>query len=94
MMALILRAPLWIVVSWRFKPDTDRGEVPVLTGTPYTDAYRYLDWLLIAPPLLIEFVLACKLSPEYCKQKATALGVASSLMTCTGYPGELIVEGD
>merc|ERR1711981_70971 len=37
---------------------------PKLTGIPFNDAYRYMDWLLTVPLLLIEIVLTMKLSPE------------------------------
>merc|ERR1711959_499619 len=37
---------------------------PKLTGVPFNDAYRYMDWLLTVPLLLIEIVLCMKLSPE------------------------------
>jgi len=67
---------------------------PALTGIPFNDAYRYMDWLLTVPLLLMEIVLTMKMSPEetssYCKQ----LGVAAALMIVAGYPGELIVEGN
>merc|ERR1711879_976165 len=43
---------------------------PVLTGTPFNDAYRYMDWLLTVPLLLMEIILTMKLSPaesaSYC----------------------------
>jgi len=83
------------VESYEYKPNSS-GEVenPVLTGVPFNDAYRYMDWLLTVPLLLIEIVFVMKLSDEETKKKATALGVASGLMICNGYPGELIVEGD
>merc|ERR1712178_422870 len=32
------------------------------TGIPFNDAYRYVDWLLTVPLLLIEIVLVMKLS--------------------------------
>ncbi len=41
-----------------------QGGGPVLTGVPFSDAYRYTDWLLTVPLLLIEIVLVMKLSPE------------------------------
>merc|ERR1711904_263844 len=83
------------VESYTYKPNSS-GVVqdPVLSGVPFNDAYRYMDWLLTVPLLLIEIVFVCKLSPEECKQKAIALGVASGLMICIGYPGELIIEGN
>merc|ERR1711970_1106044 len=33
---------------------------PVLTGVPFNDAYRYMDWLLTVPLLLIEILLVMK----------------------------------
>merc|ERR1712178_312617 len=67
---------------------------PVLTGVPFNDAYRYMDWLLTVPLLLMEIVLTMKLSPEesssYCRQ----LGVTSAAMIAVGYPGELVITGD
>jgi len=83
------------VEAYEYKPNSS-GEVenPVITGVPFNDAYRYMDWLLTVPLLLIEIVFVMKLSDEETKKKATTLGVASGLMICNGYPGELIVEGD
>merc|ERR1711869_29545 len=52
------------------------------------------DWLLTVPMLLIEIVFVMRLSDEETKRKAINLGVASGLMICTGYPGELVVEGN
>merc|ERR1712028_241020 len=67
---------------------------PVQTGQPFNDAYRYMDWLLTVPLLLIEIIFVMNLSPAETSSKATTLGVASGLMIIFGYPGELIIEGD
>ena len=67
---------------------------PRLSGKPFNDAYRYMDWLLTVPLLLIEIVLVQKLSPADTFTKSRNLGCASALMIIIGYPGELIVEGD
>merc|ERR1711904_210249 len=67
---------------------------PALTGKPFNDAYRYMDWLLTVPLLLIEIVFVMDLSPEETVNKATSLGVASGLMIVLGYPGELILKED
>lgn len=67
---------------------------PKLTGVPFNDAYRYMDWLLTVPLLLIEIVLVMKLSPEESNSKCWSLGVSSALMIILGYPGELIVSGE
>jgi len=66
---------------------------PKLTGVPFNDAYRYMDWLLTVPLLLIEIVLVMKLSPEESSSKCWNLGVASALMIIIGYPGELLLAG-
>merc|ERR1711865_337802 len=61
---------------------------PVVTGVPFNDAYRYMDWLLI------EILLVMKLSEDEYSAKAKSLGVGSALMIVSGYYGELTVTGD
>merc|ERR1712086_655358 len=67
---------------------------PVLTGVPFNDAYRYMDWLLTVPLLLIEILLVMKLPERDFSEKAKTLGVGSALMIVSGYYGELTVSGD
>ena len=67
---------------------------PVVTGVPFNDAYRYMDWLLTVPLLLIEILLVMKLSEAEYSAKAKSLGVGSALMIVSGYYGELTVTGD
>merc|ERR1711915_473902 len=67
---------------------------PELTGVPFNDAYRYMDWLLTVPLLLIEILLVMKLDPETYASKSKNLGVGSALMIVSGYYGELTVTGD
>merc|ERR1719378_732069 len=70
--------------------DTD----PALTGVPFNDAYRYMDWLLTVPLLLIEILLVMELDEKTFSCKAWALGLGSALMIVSGYYGELVVTGD
>ena len=74
----------------------DRAEPgrPVLTGTPFNDAYRYMDWLLTVPLLLIEIILVMQLSPEESNRQCWRLGTLSALMILSGYKGELVLTGD
>ena len=60
-----------------------------LSGAPFNDAYRYVDWLLTVPLLLIELILVMGLSAEETSSKSWNLGVASALMVALGYPGEI-----
>jgi len=73
--------------------DCDRdtyGYTP--TGHGFNDAYRYVDWLLTVPLLLIEIVLVMRLSERETVTKSTVLGVSSALMIAFGYPGEMSGE--
>merc|ERR1712161_6621 len=71
-----------------------QDSAPTLTGVPFNDAYRYMDWLLTVPLLLIEILLAMKLDDETYSAKAWTLGFGSALMIVSGYYGELVVTGD
>jgi bacteriorhodopsin len=67
---------------------------PTLTGIPFNDAYRYMDWLLTVPLLLIEILLVMKLDAHEYSEKAKTLGLGSALMIISGYYGELLITGD
>merc|ERR1712031_88947 len=71
--------------------DADKyGYTP--TGIPFNDAYRYVDWLLTVPLLLIEIVLVMRLSEAETFQRCCTLGVSYALMIANGYPGEITGE--
>merc|ERR1712072_606020 len=67
---------------------------PTLTGVPFNDAYRYMDWLLTVPLLLVEILLVMKLDEKTFTDKAWFLGFGSALMIASGYYGELVITGD
>merc|ERR1719456_711233 len=67
---------------------------PVLTGVPFNDAYRYMDWLLTVPLLLMEIVMVMNLSPEEANSRCWTLGFGSALMIVSGYKGELVLTGN
>merc|ERR1712125_64662 len=60
-----------------------------LSGNPFNDAYRYVDWLLTVPLLLIELILVMKLPVDQTVSMSWNLGVASAAMVALGYPGEI-----
>jgi len=62
------------------------------TGIPFNDAYRYVDWFLTVPLLLIEIVLVMKLSEEETFNRCVTLGLSSALMIANGYPGEITAD--
>merc|ERR1712166_1657820 len=70
---------------------TPEGTLSV-TGVPFNDAYRYMDWLLTVPLLLIEIILVMKLDPAETVSKSVTLGLSSALMIILGYPGETMLD--
>lgn len=77
-----------IFESWEQAYEVRDGVIAV-TGLAFNDAYRYVDWLLTVPLLLIELVLVMRLSQEETRSKAMKLGFAAALMIILGYPGEI-----
>merc|ERR1712094_3975 len=72
------------------KFSADEGDYVVkLTGEPFNDAYRYVDWILTVPLLLIELILVMGLPPKERVSKSWSLGLASAIMVALGYPGEI-----
>merc|ERR1712166_631469 len=60
-----------------------------LSGQPFNDAYRYVDWLLTVPLLLLELILVMGFDADETASMAVKLGVSSALMVALGYPGEI-----
>merc|ERR1711933_665136 len=60
-----------------------------VSGAPFNDAYRYVDWLLTVPLLLIELILVMKLPKDETVSLSWKLGLASAVMVALGYPGEV-----
>jgi bacteriorhodopsin len=74
--------------SWDAAYTLQNG-VYVLTGEPFNDAYRYVDWLLTVPLLLVEAVAVLALPVKEAKPLLIKLAAASVVMIATGYPGEI-----
>jgi bacteriorhodopsin len=68
---------------------TVAGGVATATGVAFNDAYRYVDWLLTVPLLLVELILVMRLSPSETSSKSIKLGILAALMVVLGYPGEV-----
>jgi bacteriorhodopsin len=59
------------------------------TGKSFNDAYRYVDWLLTVPLLMIELILVMRLSRKETVSKASRLAILAAVMVILGYPGEI-----
>jgi bacteriorhodopsin len=62
------------------------------TGKPFNDAYRYVDWLLTVPLLLVELVSVMQLRKQESGGLLAKLGIAAFLMILLGYPGEIATD--
>jgi len=60
-----------------------------LTHVAFNEAYRYVDWFLTVPLLLVETVAVLALARSVAKPLLTKLVIASALMIALGYPGEI-----
>jgi bacteriorhodopsin len=78
--------------SWTESYAWDANGGIAATGVPFNDAYRYMDWLLTVPLLLIEIILVMKLSEDESLSKSIKLGTAAAAMILIGYPGELVLS--
>jgi len=55
----------------------------------FNEAYRYIDWILTVPLLLVEVIAVLALAKEASKSLIARLVPASAAMIILGYPGEI-----
>ena len=58
------------------------------TGEPFNHAYRYIDWMLTVPLLMVELVIVLGLSRKETGSLIFKLAIASFLMIVLGFVGE------
>ncbi|MEM9226935.1 MAG: bacteriorhodopsin-like, partial [Verrucomicrobiota bacterium] len=68
------------------------GTAFIPSGEPFNDAYRYIDWILTVPLLMVELVIVMSLGKVLTKSLIAKLGIAAFLMIALGYPGEIDKE--
>lgn len=66
------------------------GSGYVGTGAAFNDFYRYADWILTVPLLMVELVAVLRLQASKARSLLTRLVIAAALMIALGYPGEVI----
>lgn len=59
------------------------------SATPFNDYYRYADWILTVPLLVIELIAVMALAASVARSLSFRLGGAAVLMIALGYPGEI-----
>lgn len=77
-----------ILQSWKGAFELAGGSY-VMSGQPFNDAYRYADWLITVPLLLVELVAVLGLTRDKARPLFRNLTIAAFAMIALGYPGEI-----
>ena len=77
-----------IYISWQDAFAVVNGAV-TSTGVPYNDTYRYADWLITVPLLLVAFVTVLDLPPRQVRLRSIILALLGAEMIALGYPGQI-----
>jgi len=62
------------------------------SGAAFNDFYRYADWILTVPLLMVELVAVLRLPAAKATSLLTRLVIAAAAMIALGYPGEVISD--
>jgi len=65
------------------------GDMAIANGALFNEAYRYMDWIITVPLLVVELILVMGLAKERRADLLKKLVPASFAMIALGYPGEL-----
>lgn len=68
---------------------SNTGTTYAPTGEIFNEAYRYADWLLTVPLLLVELIAVLSITGQQRSGLVGRLVVAGALMIGLGYPGEI-----
>ncbi len=82
-----------IFESWQgaFTVNVESGAYG-FSGSPFNDAYRYIDWLLTVPLLVAELIAVLSLDRKTAGRLTFQLAAAAALMVILGYPGEIAAD--
>ena len=75
-----------------YPPGETIDSAHALSNVAFNEGYRYVDWLLTVPLLLIETVAVMALAKGDARRLLYKLVPASALMIVLGYPGEITSE--
>ncbi len=75
--------------AYTFEKAAADGAGYVGSGKAFNDFYRYADWILTVPLLMVELVAVLALPKAVARPLLVKLVVAAALMIGLGYPGEV-----
>lgn len=79
--------------SWNASYKLVNGVVKA-TGVPFDDSYRYADWLLTVPMLMVALVMVLDLSSRQARVRSFVLALLSAEMIILGYPGQISSDAE
>jgi bacteriorhodopsin len=82
---------LRVLASWT-SAFTFKNGAYVGNGTPFFHGYRYADWLITVPILVVQLVLVLNLEAKAQRSMALRLAAAAALMVALGFPGEIATD--
>ena len=91
-LALIASAMVTFIAAYHYWRIFDSFKEAAAGNEVFNEAYRYVDWLLTVPLLLVEVVAVLALPAARRSSLLTKLIPASALMIILGYPGEITSE--
>ncbi len=68
------------------------GTLYEATGARFNEAYRYADWLITVPLLMVELIAVLALTKEKSRSLLIRLSLAATAMILLGYPGEVAAD--
>ena len=90
--AIAISATVTLIALYHYWRIFDSFVAAGETGATFNEAYRYVDWLLTVPLLLLETIAVLNLASGERKHLVSRLVPASALMIILGYPGEITAE--
>ena len=97
--ALVLSSMVTFIAGyhyWRifnsFTDASDGYKIATSGAGSFNEAYRYVDWLLTVPLLLVEVIAVLALAKAASSSLITRLVPAAAAMIALGYPGEISAD--
>lgn len=87
--AVVISGTVTLIAAYHYWRMFDSFEIAHNGGDAFNEAYRYVDWLLTVPLLLVETVAVLALAKETRKKLLNRLVPASAAMIALGYPGDI-----
>ena len=90
--AVVISGTVTLIAAYHYWRMFDSFEAAHGGGDPFNEAYRYVDWLLTVPLLLVETVAVLALAKEMRRSLLNRLVPASAAMIALGYPGDIAAD--